>query len=63
MRFTKCDGPDCKIEVKSRCYIPDRGWISVEADEDADHGQFCSWICLAAWARNKAVDQVRKEVQ
>lgn len=29
--------------------------IVVEANEDADHGQFCSWPCLVAWATEKAM--------
>lgn len=28
--------------------------ISVEASEDADHGDFCSWRCLAEWAADMA---------
>lgn len=31
--------------------------ISVESNEDGDHGLFCSFACLAAWATNKAVAQ------
>lgn len=30
-------------------------WLSVEANEDRDHGQFCSWICLGTFAMTKAM--------
>lgn len=25
-------------------------FVRVEASEDSDHGDFCSWRCLAEWA-------------
>ena len=59
MRIMVCD--TCGKRVKSHRYdrFDDEGeeiWISVEANWDADHGQFCSWKCLAEWAMGKAIE-------
>lgn len=59
MRIMVCDA--CEKRVKSHRYDrsvddDELAWISVEANWDADHGQFCSWSCLAEWAMGKAVE-------
>lgn len=57
-RFSRCDGPNCTKERPRWPY--EAGYydfITVEANEDADHGDFCSWTCLAAWATEKALDR------
>lgn len=30
-------------------------YLRVEANEDRDHGDFCSWQCLAEWVMAKAL--------
>lgn len=55
MRVVRCDGPGCDAEKQDRGYLSD--WHVVESNEDADHGQFCTWTCLAAWATNMAVSR------
>ena len=52
-RATFCDGPECGKRMEGRY----SEFVSVEAGEDADHGQFCSWWCLAAWATQRAIDR------
>jgi hypothetical protein len=58
MRFTVCDS--CGKKINGHSYLPDETWIAVEANEDADHGQLCSWTCLATWAMTRAIE---REVQ
>lgn len=36
---------------------PDYDWIRVSANEDEDQGVLCSWVCLATWTTNKALDK------
>jgi hypothetical protein len=56
VRLIRCDS--CGETVRSRDILgPDYAWIAVEANEDADHGEFCSWTCLAAWATNRAIER------
>lgn len=56
MRITVCDS--CGKRVEGHNLLgPDFTWLAldVEACDDKDHGQFCSWTCLAAWATEKAI--------
>lgn len=58
MRITRCDGPECLAEFSGRSIdFWNYEWLTVEANEDADHGQFCSWSCLAAWATSRAMER------
>lgn len=54
MRYTECD--ECKQRISGHRYVPDETWIALEASEDADHAQLCSWACLAAWSAKKSID-------
>jgi hypothetical protein len=56
MRITKCDGPNCSTEWRTAAWNNEHP-ITVEADADDDHGQFCSWSCLASWATNRALER------
>lgn len=49
-----CDG--CNKREKGRRYS-EPWWHSVASNEDADHGDFCSWACLARWATERAIDR------
>jgi hypothetical protein len=33
--------------------------LSIEANEDCDNAQFCSWLCLGTWAMEKAMGEVK----
>lgn len=61
MRHTSCDGPGCEVtdrgETTHYHLGADYTFIVVEANEDADHGQFHSWSCLAAWATQRAMER------
>lgn len=57
MRITRCDGIGCLKERPQQYNDGYYDWLIVEASEDCDHGQFCSWTCLAGWATNRAVDR------
>lgn len=58
MRIIVCDSCSKRAGSNTRNdYLgPRSDWIIVEANKDDDHGQFCSWVCLAAWATNKAME-------
>lgn len=58
-RATECDGPGCvaRESAPAQFDVDDVGWIHVEASEDADHADFCSWTCLAAWAVRHALER------
>lgn len=37
-------------------------YLRVEASADRDHGDFCSWLCLASWASKKAMQPAVSDV-
>lgn len=53
MKVTRCDC--CGGEAEG--HYPDGDWIAVEANEDSDHGQLCSWACLATWATQRSIER------
>lgn len=58
MRITVCDSCGKRTQAHKFEYLgPGYAWIvlEIEANEDEDHGQFCSWSCLAAWATEQAI--------
>lgn len=60
MRFIRCDGPGCGVtshSTRDHYLGPDYSWLALEANEDADHGQFCSWTCLVAFATLRAIER------
>lgn len=60
MRITICDSCGKRTQSHQHEYLgPNYTWIvlEIEASEDDDHGQFCSWSCLAAWATEKAIEK------
>ena len=58
MRIIVCDTCGKRVESRQHTYLgpDDDPYIVVEANWDADHGQFCSWQCLAEWAMSKAIE-------
>jgi hypothetical protein len=66
-RLVKCDrcGKEARdpyrgVPVEERGELMARYYefvhLNIEANEDADHGDFCSWQCLAEWAMSKAME-------
>ena len=59
MRLTSCDGPDCtNIAFDStgdEDEEPQAEWLRIEAYDDNDCGDFCSWECLAAYSMSHAL--------
>jgi hypothetical protein len=59
VRITVCDQCDKRVKSHKHDRFDDDAtidWLSVEANWDVDHGQFCSWPCLAEWAMSKAIE-------
>lgn len=58
MRLTSCDGPDCvnmaADSTGDEDEPPDQ-WLHVDAYDDLDCGDYCSWECLAAYAMAHAL--------
>lgn len=56
-----CDGPGCTASYGSRMYADHdpagEPWLNLQASADADHGDYCSWTCLAATATANAIDR------
>lgn len=50
----RCVPLDQREEVRRSYY--EFVTLSVEANENSDHGDFCSWQCLAEWAMAKAME-------
>jgi len=58
LRLIICDVCGTEERSRSHDYLgKDFTWIVVEANEDADHAQLCSWSCLASWAISMAVER------
>ena len=57
-RIRRCDA--CGKEAPDGRYGIDNDfiWIDVEADEDTDHFDACSWACVAEMALAKAARDV-----
>ena len=52
-KLLRCDA--CGKETDSRMWASlANGWVSVEANEDEDHFDACSWACVAEMALRKA---------
>ena len=56
-RLIKCD--QCgKISPAARSVFLGDDYdyllLTVEANDDADHAQFCGWLCLGAFAMDRA---------
>lgn len=56
-RMLRCDGCSKTVTAdRGDYYGADASYIHVEASEDADAADLCSWTCLATWAMSKAMD-------
>lgn len=57
-KFRRCDACG-KDSAETRWHgDPEFVWIDVEANEDSDHFDACSWACVAEMAIAKAARQV-----
>lgn len=54
-RIVRCDGCGKEEPTRTR-FAPGTEWIGVEADEDADSYDACSWACVAQVALMKAAE-------
>lgn len=60
-RFRRCDVCGKEAKDDRRALAHDFVWIDVEADEDVDHFDACSWACVAEMALAKAARDVAQE--
>ena len=57
-KIMRCDACGKESAVALRGLDPDFIWIDVEANEDIDHFDACSWACVAQMALAKAANAV-----
>lgn len=59
MRITHCDGPQCEQAIMDSTgdeVEPLEAWLHLDAWNEEDCGDFCSWQCLANVAMSHALD-------
>ena len=57
MNLIQCDNCGKQVPATRSQFLGDDYsfiYLAVEANEDSDHGQLCSWSCLSSWAAEKA---------